>query len=359
MKKILLLLLLASSAVILYIGCHKDPIVMQGSPLKIELVKAYASNRAKSTFGDTEFVANITVTYQNGDTTEIVAVFKDPNGDGVFTNDMGFGIKLGVGFHISISAVVDGMQVYGTDGRAPEDYLYYGEIDNIQIQLLAGSFRIGINDVVQQIGDTAYVTGYVHEFPDDYVEGMYRYGVIFAEESELSDLSDLRIDGGIEFKWYDVALEGNVLLCRLPLVDLRAGTSYATRVWALNEAEGNQGVDVLYQYSRVITFTTVSDSTQTSIAMTQAASTGSSTADLTAVFETMARGDNMTDYRVGFVLASGVADNELEQALDVMAPTERTMIVDATFGENYSFSAQVNNLLASTNYYVRAFAVSR
>lgn len=256
--------------VILLSSCHKDPIELQLGTVNLIVTKGYKSNSMSKGIWDS-FSADVSILYKGGDSTAYNCVFTDPNGVGIYTNDIVNGeriyLRRGEGFRIMISAEIDGEEVYGDSGQ---EWIYYsderGSLD-IEIELLAGKTRIGIyqprNDEIY--GSFVIAKGEIVELTEN--SQLEECGIVCVPKSIYNTFEsnadfnlELMTDEWIIGRDESFNPQSNNRKFTVMLMGMVPNTEYYMRAFAFCHGESEE---FDYCYSRVVSFTTTDrDSSQ-------------------------------------------------------------------------------------------------
>lgn len=251
-----------------FVGCHKEPIELsQLGSITLELTKGYkvSNNNSKGAFES--FWAVVSVMYENGDSVAYNCLFTDTDDSGVYTNDIVEGdrifISRGSGFRLSVSAFIDGYNVYGDSGP---NYIYFSDNDEdnnwkIEIELLSGKSRLGIYQPKEDeiFGNFVIANGELVEVENNALveecgfmcvpESVYaslQSSADFTFESRSLDYDRLISD--IDTSFNRESPKGKISVM---LSGLSPNTKYYMRAFAMTRSDSSA-----YIYSRVIDFTT-------------------------------------------------------------------------------------------------------
>ena len=252
MKKIYLVVIILFTALITFIGCHKDPLDYGNvGMLNLNLKRGYKTTN-KSVIES--FDARVTIYYGNDDTIAYNCRFTDIDGDGRYTNDPSeldcIYVRRNVGFWVGVQAVIQGDTVSGMSD--PTKLLYLSEenvVIDIDIVLVSGYPRIVISTNTEVVGEDFLIFAEVLEG----MEMLEQYGFAvkrgqpseeekrlwakrFLTESDFDDLYSL------DYEFYDAEIFDNETKrfgCALEMQDFDSAEYTVVAVAALRMTEGD------------------------------------------------------------------------------------------------------------------------
>lgn len=166
MKRILLFVSLFFLVVVVFIGCHKDPIDYGNvGVLNLSLQRGYKTNNKSAV---ESFDARVTIYYSTEDTISYNCLFTDFDGDGRYINDPTeldcIYVRREVGFWVGVQAVIQGDTVSGMSD--PTNLLYLPEetsLLDVDIVLVSGYPRIVVSTNTEVDGVSVLLFGEVIE----------------------------------------------------------------------------------------------------------------------------------------------------------------------------------------------------